>query len=61
MQRKMPNQPFMNYLMVASIEASCRKVEKAGGIIVLPKTEIAPNMGWIAAYQGYRGQCHGIP
>src|SRR5471030_1673447 len=32
LQRKNPGQPFMNYLMVASIEASCRKVEQAGGV-----------------------------
>ena len=51
MRRKMPGQPFMNYLSVHSIEVYCRKVEKAGGTVVLPKTEIAPGMGGIAAFK----------
>ncbi|HEY7748731.1 MAG TPA: VOC family protein [Aestuariivirgaceae bacterium] len=60
MQRKMPDQPFMNYLAVASIDASCRKVEKAGGEVVMPKTEIAPNMGWIAAFKDTEGNIMGF-
>jgi len=31
MQRKMPGQPFMNYISVECIDASLKKVEKAGG------------------------------
>ena len=41
MQRKNPGQPFMNYISVDSIDASCKKVEKAGGVVALPKMEIA--------------------
>ena len=51
MKRKMPGQPFMNYIMVKSIEASLAKVVQAGGSICLPKTEIAAGMGWIACFQ----------
>jgi hypothetical protein len=31
-----------------------------GGIIVLPKTEIAPNMGWIAAFKDTEGNVMGF-
>jgi hypothetical protein len=60
MQRKMPGQPFMNYLSVDSIDAYCKKVEKAGGVVVLPKVEIAPGMGWIAAFKDTEGNIMGF-
>jgi hypothetical protein len=58
--RKMPGQPFMNYITVDSIDASCKKVEKAGGVVVMPKSEIAPNMGWIAAFKDTEGNIMGF-
>src|SRR5258708_26177536 len=60
MQRKDPGQPFMNYLAVDSINASVKKVEAAGGVIALPKTEIAPGMGWIAAFKDTEGNIMGL-
>src|SRR6185369_12346126 len=51
MQRKMPGQPFMNYIMVKSIEKSLAKVVQAGGRVCLPKQEIGAGMGWIACFQ----------
>ena len=51
MPRKMPGQPFMNYISVESIDASLKKVEKAGGVVAMPKTEIGQGMGWIAAFK----------
>jgi predicted enzyme related to lactoylglutathione lyase len=51
MKRKMPGQPFMNYIGVKSIEASLAKVVQAGGTICLPKQEIGQGMGWIACFQ----------
>jgi predicted enzyme related to lactoylglutathione lyase len=60
MQRKMPGQTFMNYLAVDSIDASCKKVEQAGGVVVLPKQEIAPGMGWIAAFKDTEGNIMGF-
>ena len=60
MQRKMPDQPFVNYLAVDSIETYCKKVEKAGGVVVLPKQEIGPNMGWIAAFKDTEGNIMGF-
>jgi uncharacterized protein len=60
MQRKNPGQPFMNYLSVGSIDAFCKKVVKAGGAVCMPKTEIAPGMGWIAAFQDTEGNIMGF-
>ena len=60
MLRKDPGQPFMNYLSVDSIDKSCNKVEKAGGTVILPKTEIGPGMGWIAAFKDTEGNIMGF-
>src|SRR5205809_492548 len=60
MPRKNPGQPFMNYISVDSIDAACKKVEKAGGVIVMPKTEIGAGMGWIAAFQDTEGNIMGF-
>ena len=60
MQRKEPRQPFMNYIGVASIDASLKKVKSAGGTICMPKTEIGSNMGWIAAFQDTEGNVMGF-
>ena len=60
MQRKMPGQPFMNYIAVKSIDASLRKVEAAGGSVCMPKTEIGTGMGWIAAFQDTEGNMMGF-
>ena len=60
MQRKQPGQPFMNYISVASIDASLKKVEKAGGTVCMPKMEIGPGMGWIAAFKDTEGNVMGF-
>ena len=60
MPRKHPGQPFMNYVGVDSIDASIEKVEKAGGVVALPKTEIGPGMGWIAAFKDTEGNIMGL-
>ncbi len=50
MKRKHKEQPFMNYVAVASIDKMLKAVVANGGTVALPKTEIAPGMGWIAAF-----------
>ena len=60
MPRKMPGQPFMNYVGVDSIDSYLKKVEKAGGVVIMPKTEIAPGMGWIAAFKDTEGNIMGF-
>lgn len=60
MKRKMPGQPFMNYVSVDSIDDFCKKVEAAGGTIALPKQEIGQGMGWIAVFQDTEGNMMGF-
>ena len=50
MRRKMPGQPFMNYVTVKSIDEMSGAVQANGGTIVLPKQEIGQGMGWISAF-----------
>jgi predicted enzyme related to lactoylglutathione lyase len=42
MKRNMPGQPFANYVSVKSIEDFNDKIQANGGVIVMPKQEIAP-------------------
>ena len=51
MKRKMPGQPFTNYVAVKSIDAMNKAVQANGGTIVLPKQEIGQGMGWISAFK----------
>lgn len=44
MARKMPGQPFMNYIPVDSIDAACKKVEKAAGGLLYRKQK--SGRGW---------------
>lgn len=50
MKRKMPGQPFANYVTVDSIDHMLSAVQGNGGTIALPKQEIGGGMGWIAAF-----------
>ena len=60
MQRKMPDQPFMNYIAVKSIDAFLPKIKAAGGSICMPKTEIGKGMGWTAAFKDTEGNMMGF-
>ena len=60
MKRKNKGQPFMNYIHVENIDKMLAVIEKNGGKICLPKTEIAPGMGWIAAFQDTEGNLMGL-
>jgi len=60
MKRKAKGQPFMNYINVVSIDETLKSVKKHGGEICLPKTEIAPNMGWIACFRDLEGNMMGL-
>jgi predicted enzyme related to lactoylglutathione lyase len=60
MERKMPGQVFMNYISVDSIDNFLKKVEKAGGVVAVPKTEIGEGMGWIAAFKDTEGNIMGF-
>ena len=45
---------FSNYILVRSIDATLKKIEKAGGKTVQPKMEI-PGVGWWAAFKAPGG------
>jgi uncharacterized protein len=60
LQRTTPGQPFMNYLTVASIDAACKKLEAVGGAVIMAKTEIGQQMGWIAAFKDTEGNIIGL-
>jgi len=47
MKRMYPQQPITNYIGVNSVSEFAKKVEKAGGKVVVPKTEV-PGFGWFA-------------
>ena len=46
-KRKLKNQPITNYVHVASLTKSLAKVQKLGGKIVAPRTDV-PGMGCFA-------------
>src|SRR5262249_49711356 len=48
--RKHPDQPITNYVAVASVDDSAKKVEKLGGKICLSKTAV-PQMGYFVVCQ----------
>jgi predicted enzyme related to lactoylglutathione lyase len=39
-KRDKPNEPFLNYITVDSIDKICKTIEKNGGTIIVPKTEM---------------------
>ncbi len=60
MTRKMPGQPFMNYVGVANIDKALEKITASGGVLAMPKTEIGQGMGWIAAFKDPEGNLMGL-
>jgi predicted enzyme related to lactoylglutathione lyase len=60
MKRKMPDQPFMNYVAVKSVDDFLKKATAAGGTICMPKMEIGSGMGWIAAFKDTEGNMMGL-
>jgi predicted enzyme related to lactoylglutathione lyase len=60
MKRKAPGQPFVNYIAVDSIDDAMKKVQKAGGAVAMPKTEIGPNMGWVSTFNDTEGNTIGF-
>lgn len=46
-KRNTPQEQFLNYILVKSVEESLNKAADLGAKVVTPKTEI-PNIGWFA-------------
>lgn len=60
MKRKVADQAFMNYISVDSIEEMEQKIKSNGGTIIMPKTEIAPGMGWIGVFRDTENNLMGL-
>ncbi|MBI3510859.1 MAG: VOC family protein [Bacteroidetes bacterium] len=59
MKRKDPAQPIANSINVENIDEHIKKIEKAGGQIVVPKMAI-PAVGWLAYFKDPDGNIHGL-
>jgi uncharacterized protein len=60
MKRKQPGQLFMNYISTESIDDTLKSIKENGGNILMPKTEIGPNMGWVAAFKDTENNIMGL-
>ena len=60
MKRNMPDQPFVNYITVKSIDTMLLTVLANGGTPIMPKQEIGPGMGWIAVFKDPENNMMGL-
>jgi len=60
MKRKDPRQPFTNYINVKSIDEILKQVVEKGGMVIVPKTEIAKGMGYIATFKDLENNILGL-
>jgi predicted enzyme related to lactoylglutathione lyase len=58
-KREMPDEPFVNYVTVESIDKICKLIEKNGGKIVMPKTKMG-EWGWWAVFKDTEGNVLGL-
>jgi predicted enzyme related to lactoylglutathione lyase len=58
-KRDMPDEPFVNYVTVDSIDKTCKLIEKNGGKIVMPKTQMG-EWGWWAVFKDSEGNVLGL-
>jgi uncharacterized protein len=59
MKRKHPQQPMVNSISVPSVDDYAKKVEQAGGIIVVPKFTVA-GAGYLAFFKDTEGNIFGL-
>ncbi|MBI1790170.1 MAG: VOC family protein [Acidobacteria bacterium] len=59
MQRQNPQQPWMNYVDVASIDAAIDRATELGAKVALPKTPV-PGVGAVAAIIDPQGNVCGL-
>lgn len=60
MKRTQAGQMITNYLHCPSIDETLETITQYGGEIIMPKTAIAPNMGWIALFKDTEGNILGL-
>jgi uncharacterized protein len=59
MQRQDPQQPWMNYVQIPSIDATIAKAKSLGAEVALPKTAV-PGVGAFAAIKDPQGNICGL-
>lgn len=59
MKRQFPSHSVTNYVTVHSVDEYTARIEKAGGKIIIPKTEIE-NMGFIVVFLDTENNMFGI-
>lgn len=59
MKKQNPGQPVANSIDVLNLDNAVKKIEGAGGTIVVPKMAI-PSVGWLAYFKDPDGNIHGI-
>ena len=59
LKKRDPNQPVANSIEVPDLDEFVKKIEKAGGNIVVPKMPI-PSIGWLAYFKDPDGNIHGL-
>jgi predicted enzyme related to lactoylglutathione lyase len=59
MKKKDPRQPLANTMDVASVDDTVKKIEAAGGTVVVPKMTVG-DMGYVAYFMDPEGTIHGI-
>src|SRR2546423_15645648 len=55
-----PDEHTRTYIMVDSIAESLKRIEKAGGKVITPRTDIGPGMGTFAAFTDPVGNEFGL-
>ena len=59
MKRQQPQQTVANYIDVSSVDEYAKKVEKLGGKVKVPKTEV-PGMGWFVVCMDTENNMFGL-
>lgn len=66
LQKRRPTKPggflppsTLNYILVESVDQAAKKIQDAGGKIIVPKYEI-PDMGWFAVFEAPGGIVHNV-
>ncbi|WP_458743832.1 VOC family protein [Candidatus Nitrosocosmicus sp. T] len=59
MKRQAPEHSVTNYITVPSVDDYASKIEKAGGKVIMPKTEI-PEMGFILVFLDTENNMFGL-
>ena len=59
LKKRDPKMPLANSIQVENIDDAIKKIEKAGGEVVVPKKPV-PSVGWLAFFTDPDGNVHGI-